>query len=34
VVAFNGFQRWLKAITSRTNILGHALVAYLREQRE
>jgi biopolymer transport protein ExbB/TolQ len=32
VVAFNGFQRWLKAITSRTNILGHALVAHLREQ--
>ncbi len=32
VVAFNGFQRWLKAITSRTNVLGHALVAHLREQ--
>jgi len=30
VVAFNGFQRWLKSITSRTNMLGHALVAYLR----
>jgi biopolymer transport protein ExbB len=34
VVAFNGFQRWLKSITSRTNILGHALVAHLREQGE
>ena len=32
VVAFNRFQRWLKAITSRTNMLGHALVAYLRAQ--
>jgi biopolymer transport protein ExbB len=32
VVAFNGFQRWLKSVTSRTNILGHALVAYLRGQ--
>jgi biopolymer transport protein ExbB len=30
VVAFNAFQRWLKAITSRTNTLGHALVAHLR----
>ena len=29
VVAFNSFQRWLKTITSRTNILGHALVANL-----
>ncbi len=29
VVAFNGFQRWLKAIVSRTNTLGHALVAGL-----
>jgi biopolymer transport protein ExbB len=30
VVAFNGFQRWLKTITGKTNMLGHALVAYLR----
>ena len=29
VVAYNGFQRWLKAIVSRTNTLGHALVAHL-----
>ncbi|MHB8418745.1 MAG: MotA/TolQ/ExbB proton channel family protein [Myxococcales bacterium] len=29
VVAFNGFQRWLKAIVARTNTLGHALVAGL-----
>jgi biopolymer transport protein ExbB/TolQ len=34
VVAFNGFQRWLKSITSRTNIMGHALVAHLREQAD
>jgi biopolymer transport protein ExbB len=30
VVAFNGFQRWLKTITAKTNMLGHALVAFLR----
>ncbi|MHB1844511.1 MAG: MotA/TolQ/ExbB proton channel family protein [Deltaproteobacteria bacterium] len=30
VVAFNGFQRWLKTITARTNTLGHALVAHLK----
>ena len=29
VVAFNAFQRWLRAIVSRTNTLGHALVANL-----
>ena len=34
VVTFNGFNRWLKNITARTNALGHALVAYLRSQRE
>jgi biopolymer transport protein ExbB len=32
VVAFNGFQRWLKAIVSRTNTLGHGLVAGLSVQ--
>lgn len=30
VVAFNGYQRWLKAIAARTNTLGHALVAFLK----
>jgi biopolymer transport protein ExbB len=30
VVAFNGFNRWLKTLTARTNALGHALVGYLR----
>ena len=30
VVAFNGYQRWLRAITAKTNMLGHALVAFLR----
>jgi biopolymer transport protein ExbB len=34
VVAFNTYQRWLKTITSRTNMLGHALVAHLRERGE
>ncbi len=29
VVAFNSFQRWLRAIVSRTNTLGHALIANL-----
>jgi biopolymer transport protein ExbB len=32
VVAFNGFQRWLKTITAKTNMLGHALVAFLRSK--
>lgn len=32
VVAFNGFQRWLRAITARTNALGHALVSHLRAE--
>jgi biopolymer transport protein ExbB len=30
VVAYNAFQRWLRAIVSRTNTLGHALVGNLR----
>lgn len=30
VVAFNGYNRWLKTITGRTNALGHALVAHLK----
>lgn len=30
VVAFNGFNRWLKTITARTNAMGHALVASLK----
>jgi biopolymer transport protein ExbB len=30
VVAFNGFNRWLRTLTARTNALGHALVGYLR----
>lgn len=34
VVAFNAFQRWLRAITARTNVLGHALVAHLRARQE
>ena len=33
VVAFNGFNRWLKTITARTEALGHALVAAARSQR-
>ncbi len=34
VVAFNGFQRWLKTITGRTNTLGHALVSHLKSTGE
>src|SRR5712692_3777938 len=34
VVSFNAFTRWLKNITARTNALGHALVGYLRGERE
>lgn len=30
VLAFNAFNRWLKTITARTNVLGHALVGHLR----
>ncbi|ADO75002.1 MotA/TolQ/ExbB proton channel family protein [Stigmatella aurantiaca] len=33
VVAFNVFNRQLKTLTSRTNALGHALVASLRAER-
>ena len=32
VVAYNGFQRWLKNMTARTNALGHALVGHLRTE--
>jgi len=32
VVAFNGYNRWLKAITGSANELGHAIVAYLRAE--
>jgi biopolymer transport protein ExbB len=34
VVAFNAFQRWLRAIVSRTNMLGHALVANLEAEAQ
>lgn len=30
VIAFNGFNRWLRNITARTTALGHAVVGYLR----
>jgi biopolymer transport protein ExbB/TolQ len=30
VVAFNAFGRWLKTIVTRTEVLSHALVAYLQ----
>jgi biopolymer transport protein ExbB len=30
VVGFNGFTRWLKTMTARTEELGHALVGHLR----
>jgi biopolymer transport protein ExbB len=33
VVAFNAFNRWLKAITARTTALGHAYVGFLRATR-
>jgi len=29
VVAFNGFQRWLRAMTSRAEAIGHALASHL-----
>lgn len=32
VVAFNGYNRWLKTITSRTNALGHAVIAHLKSE--
>ncbi len=31
VVAFNGYNRWLKVIVGRTQALGHALCAYLKK---
>ncbi len=34
VVSFNGFNRWLRTITARTNALGHALVGSLRAERQ
>jgi biopolymer transport protein ExbB len=33
VVAFNGFSRWLKTLTSRTQSLGHAFVGHLRAKQ-
>jgi biopolymer transport protein ExbB len=33
VVAFNGFNRWLRAIAASANELGHATVAHLRAER-
>ncbi|WP_373047408.1 MotA/TolQ/ExbB proton channel family protein [Vulgatibacter sp.] len=32
VVAFNGYNRWLKTIVARTNACGHAVVAYLKRE--
>lgn len=32
VVAFNGYNRWLRTIVARTNALGHAVVAYLKRE--
>jgi len=32
VVAFNGFNRWLKNIVAGTHALGHALVAHLKRE--
>jgi len=29
VVAFNGFQRWLRTLTARSESVGHALASYL-----
>lgn len=34
VVAYNGYTRWLKNLTARTQALGHALVAHARSSRE
>jgi biopolymer transport protein ExbB len=33
VVGFNGFTRWLKTMTARTEELGHALVGHLRAEQ-
>jgi biopolymer transport protein ExbB len=30
VVAFNGYNRWLRTIVARTNALGHAVIAHLK----
>lgn len=30
VVAYNGYNRWLKTLTARANALGHALVGHLK----
>jgi biopolymer transport protein ExbB len=30
VVAFNALNRWLKTLTSRSNVLGHAIVSHLK----
>lgn len=32
VVAFNGYNRWLKTIVARTNSLGHAVIAHLKAE--
>jgi biopolymer transport protein ExbB/TolQ len=32
VVAFNGYNRWLKTIVARTNALGHAVIAHLKKE--
>ncbi len=34
VVAFNGYNRWLKMVTGRTQALNFALTAYLKKNRE
>ena len=33
VVAFNGYNRWLRSITASANELGHAIVAHLRADK-
>lgn len=32
VVAFNGYNRWLKTIVARTHSLGHAVIAHLKAE--
>ncbi len=32
VVAFNGYNRWLKMMTARTHSLGHAVIAHLKRE--
>lgn len=34
VVAFNGYNRWLKIVTGRTQALGFALAAHLKKTKE